>query len=62
MSESSGHHHHHHHHKMDSASKFKRESLLAIERRKSLAKWGKRILVVIAIFMAILVAVAYTIG
>ncbi|MBQ8158205.1 MAG: hypothetical protein IJ081_04210 [Prevotella sp.] len=61
MSESSG-HHHHHHHKMDSASKFKRESLLAIERRKQIAKWGKRILVVIAIIMGLVVAAAYTIG
>jgi ABC-type nickel/cobalt efflux system permease component RcnA len=56
------HHHHHHHHKMDGASHFKRQSLLAIERRKTLAKWGMRILCGIAIFMAILVFLVYTIG
>jgi len=56
------HHHHHHHHHMDSASKFKRDSLRAIALRKTMAKWGKRILVGIAIIMAILVLLAYTIG
>lgn len=56
------HHHHHHHHKMDGASKFKRESLRAIEMRKLYEKWGKRILIAIAIIMAILVVAAYTIG
>ena len=47
---------------MDGASHFKRQSLLAIERRKTLAKWGMRILCGIAIFMAILVFLVYTIG
>jgi hypothetical protein len=47
---------------MDSASKFKRDSLRAIALRKTMAKWGKRILVGIAIIMAILVLLAYTIG
>lgn len=56
------HHHHHHHHHMDGASKFKRDSLRAIERKKTIAKWGKRVLIGIAIIMAILVAAAYTIG
>ena len=56
------HHHHHHHHKMDSASKFKRESLRAIARKKLFAKWGLRVLVCIAIIMAIAVIAAYTIG
>ena len=41
------HHHHHHHHKMDGASKFKRNSLLAIERRKKIAKYGLLVLAVI---------------
>ena len=56
------HHHHHHHHKMDSASKFKRESLRAIARKKLFAKWSLRVLVGIAIIMAIAVIAAYTIG
>lgn len=56
------HHHHHHHHHMDGASKFKRDSLRAIERKKTIAKWSKRVLIGIAIIMAILVAAAYTIG
>ena len=47
---------------MDGASKFKRDSLNAIEMRKKCAKWGKRALVVIAILMGILVMIAYTIG
>lgn len=56
------HHHHHHHHKMDGASKFKRKSLLAIERKKFIAKWLKRTVVALAIIMGILVVLAYTIG
>ncbi len=66
MSEHTHHHHssgsgshHHHHHKMDGASKFKRKSLLAIERRKKIAKWAMRILVVIAVVLAIYVAIIY---
>jgi hypothetical protein len=47
---------------MDGASKFKRDSLRAIERKKTIAKWGKRVLIGIAIIMAILVVAAYTIG
>jgi hypothetical protein len=63
MSEQNSHHHHHHHgHKLDGASKFKRDSLNAIERDKALAKWGKRILIVIAILMGLAVVIAYTIG
>lgn len=46
---------------MDGASRFKRESLLAIERRKKLAKWGYATLWVVAIIMAIAVVVVYTI-
>jgi hypothetical protein len=68
MSESNTHHHHHdhshhhHHHHMDHATKFKRDSLNAIHRKKLLVKWLKRLVVAIAIFMGILVVVAYTIG
>ena len=56
------HHHHHHHHKEDDASRFKRKSLLSIERKKQYQKWGFRALCVLAVFMAILVVLAYTIG
>lgn len=43
---------------MDSASRFKYESLRAIKRRKLLAKWGFRALVAIAILaVAALIAV-----
>lgn len=63
MSESnSNHHHHHHHHKMDDASKFKRDSLNAIARKKTITKWGLRILILIAIIMGLTVIAAYTIG
>ena len=55
-------HHHHHHHKMDDASRFKRDSLNSIQRKKILAKWAKRALMVIAAIMALLVIIAYTIG
>lgn len=56
------HHHHHHHHKIDGATKFKLESLRALEMHKLYEKWGKRILIGIAIILAILVVAAYTIG
>jgi hypothetical protein len=56
------HHHHHHHHKMDGASKFKRQSLLAIERRKKIEKYGIRIAYIVAILMAIAVLVVYTVN
>lgn len=56
------HHHHHHHHREDDASRFKRKSLLSIERNKKIQKWTFRVLCVIAIVMALLVALAYTIG
>ena len=56
------HHHHHYNHKEDDASKFKRKSLLAIERRKAIAKWTFRGLCIVAVFMALLVVLAYTIG
>jgi hypothetical protein len=47
---------------MDDASKFKRDSLKAIEQRKLIAKWGKIVLLCIAILMGIAVMAAYTIG
>jgi G3E family GTPase len=56
------HHHHHHHHSMDSASRFKRDSLNSIRRRKLIEKWLWRGMVCLAILMAIAVVVAYTIG
>lgn len=51
MSEHSNHqhhHHHHHHHKEDDATRFKRETMASIRRRKLLSKWLFRILCVIA--------------
>lgn len=59
MSEHKHHSSKHHHHHMDGASKFKRKSLLAIERRKKLSKWLFWALVVIAILMAIAVVYVY---
>lgn len=56
------HHHHHHHHKEDDASRFKRKSLLSIKRRKIITKWLFGVLCIIAVFMLILVVLAYTIG
>ena len=47
---------------MDSASQFKRDSLLAIKRRKAISKWAFRLLVAIAIIMGLAVVAAYTIG
>lgn len=55
-------HHHHHHHKMDGASKFKWNSLRAIQRKKTIAKWVFRILATIAIIMVMAVIMVYTIG
>jgi len=56
------HHHHHHHHREDDATRFKRQSLLSIERNKKIQKWTFRVLCSLAIVMALLVALAYTIG
>ncbi len=53
------HHHHHHHHHEDDASRFKRESLLSIKRKKTIKKWSFRVLCAIAAIMAILVVVLY---
>lgn len=46
---------------MDDASRFKRKSLMAIDRRKKLAKWGYVALWVVAVIMAVVVAVVYSI-
>ena len=55
------HHHHHHHHHEDDATRFSRESLLSIKRRKVLKKWAFRALCAVAVIMAIAVAVLYNI-
>ena len=55
-------HHHHHHHKKDGSSLFKQKSLAAIQRRKLMEKILRISLVALAILMAILVFLAYTIG
>lgn len=62
MSEHSHSSSHHHHHKMDGASKFKRKSLLAIERRKKIEKWSFYIFTGLAVLMVLLVVAAYTMG
>lgn len=46
---------------MDGASKFKRKSLLAIERRRKLAKYGLMVAYVVAAILGIAVIVVYTI-
>jgi hypothetical protein len=56
------HEHHHHHHHRDGASKFKRDSLMAIKRRKIIGEWLWKITVGLAIIMGIAVIAAYTIG
>ena len=56
------HTHHHHHHKKDGSSLFKQKSLAAIQRRKLMEKILRISLVALAILMAILVFLAYTIG
>ncbi len=63
MSEQQQHtHHHHHHHKKDGSSRFKQKSLAAIQRRKLIEKVLKIGMMVLAVIMAILVVLAYTIG
>lgn len=54
--------HQHHHHKKDGASLFKQKSLAAIERRKLFERILKISVVALAVIMAILVVLAYTIG
>ena len=61
MAEQHHHHHHHHHHK-DGASRFKERSLNAIVLRQKLEKWGKLILLVVALLMILAVAYVYLFG
>ncbi len=56
------HHRHHHQQHMDDATKFKHNSLRAIVIRKKAAKIGFRILIGIAILLAIYALYVYTIG
>lgn len=53
------HHHHHHHHKEDDATRFKRKSLLSIQRRKKLTKIAFWLLCAIAVLMGIATIVVY---
>lgn len=53
------HHHHHHHQHVDEATKWKRRSLMAIERRKVIKKWLWRFMVCLAIIMGVLVLIVY---
>ncbi len=46
---------------MDSASRFKYESLQAIKRRKLIAKWGFRALFTVAVLSVIALVVVYII-
>lgn len=55
------HHHHHHHHKRDGASRFKEKSLKAITRNRLIERWLKIALCVVALVMAILVVLSYTV-
>ena len=52
----------HKHHRDDYASQFKRKGLHSIEFRRKLDKWMKIALFIVAIFMVVLVAVAYVFG
>ena len=56
------HQHQHHHHKRDGASLFKEKSLNAIKRNRLIEKWLKIILCGVAVFMGLLVIVAYLFG
>ena len=55
-------HHHHHKHHRDSASIFREKTLRGIERRKLLEKLMMYGLIALAVIMAILVFLAYSIG
>ena len=62
MSTTTSAHHHHHHHHQDGASRFKAKSLASIQRRKLIAKWLYRALVVIAIALALTTVVLVLLG
>lgn len=53
-------HHHHHHHHEDDASRFKRDALTSIRRKKLLSKWLFRALWIIAFLLMIAVVAVYS--
>ena len=53
------HQHHHHHHKKDFATLFKEQNLRSIRINRLVDKWLKRIMLVIAIIMALAVLYVY---
>ena len=53
--------HKHHHHK-DSATIFKERSLNAIVLRRKLEKWGKIVVMILALFMVLATLYVYTLG
>ena len=55
-------HYHHHHHKKDHATRFKERSLNAIVLRQKIEKWGKIVLLILAIIMVLAVMFVYTMG
>ena len=58
------HHHHHSHshkHHVDDATLFQRRSLNSIKMQKLIAKWGLRVLLVIAILMVLATILVYNI-
>ena len=62
MPEQQQHHHHHHHHHKDHATRFKERSLNAIVLRRKIEKWGKIVLLVLAVLMILAVLFVYTLG
>ena len=54
-------HKHRHHHK-DSATIFKERSLNAIVMRRKLEKWGKIVVMILALFMVLATLYVYTLG
>jgi hypothetical protein len=65
MSQQQSHHHHHHHHhshKKDFATLFKEHNLRTIRINRLVDKWLKRLLLLVAIGMAIAVVYVYKIA
>ncbi len=65
MSQQQSHHHHHHHHhshKKDFATLFKEQNLRTIRINRLVDKWLKRLLLLVAIGMAIAVVYVYKIA
>ena len=54
--------HHHHHHRKDSATLFKERSLNAIVLRRKLEKWGKILVLILALFMILATLYVYLLG